>query len=828
MMKFGIKWSLLSFLLVSQGVQAQIISPDQTLSTTVSQPQLNQFVVEGGTRTGVNLFHSFSYFSVPTNGVVRFNNPLDIQNIFTRITGNVSSTIDGLIQVNGTANLFLLNPNGILFGPNAALQTGGSFIGTTGNMIKFSDGVQFSAHDTTLNPLLTINSPIGLQLGQNPGSITVQQSGHQLEGSSQFAVQNTNPSFVGLQVGTDKTLALVGGSVTLDGGVLTAPSGRIELGAIGPKPGNSEVKIQTLNGYLQLSYDQVQPTGDLQLMNKSLIDASGTGQGSIQIRGRNLRMQDGSIIWLNNFGTQVAGSIDLNVVDAIELVGFVPNTELGSGIYSEVENEGRGSDINIQTNQLILAQGGSIYARTSSDGDSGQISINSSSIHLTDTISNQIVNRITTLTLDRGKGGDLMINTNYLRIQGGGVSASSFFGTGNSGNILINAKESIDLSISNPNLDDAIIGASAVSATANAGNITLNTARLLLRDGALISSSTYGSGKGGNITVNASEEIKLSGGRYSPTREIFEGSSIRASGILLPFTARRGRFALTPQVTGTAGDIMINTPNLKVMNQAEIAVRHSGVGRAGTLEISSDLILLDQQGRLSAASATGNGGNIIIQADRLLSLRHGSSILTTVEGGEGNGGNIRIVTPVIVGFENSDIVASAVKGNGGNIYFKTQGLFGLTYQENLTKNSDITASSDFGVDGSVQIIRFGLDPRVELVELPSNVIDSMPLIMKGCSGISGNTQDKRNRRNTSQTISRFWITGSGGLPDRPQDLPIPVYDLGTVRSFDGVNSKMNQIKDPILKSHRFELDLRSLNYHFMPSNENCRLNPIRP
>ena len=161
-------FSALPLLLLTANAQAQI-AEDGTTSTTVT-PTATGVQIDSGDRSGGNLFHSFQDFSIPTGTEAHFNNANDIANIFSRVTGSNISDIDGLIRANGTANLFLINPNGIIFGENASLQLGGSFFATTADGILFDDDVAFSASDPT-TPLLTSSIPVGANFRDNPGSI---------------------------------------------------------------------------------------------------------------------------------------------------------------------------------------------------------------------------------------------------------------------------------------------------------------------------------------------------------------------------------------------------------------------------------------------------------------------------------------------------------------------------------------------------------------------------------------------------------------------------------------------------------------------------------
>ncbi|BAU65838.1 unknown protein [Stanieria sp. NIES-3757] len=150
------------------------ISSDGTLPTQINL-QGKVWEITGGGEAGNNLFHSFKDFSVPTGNEAYFNNAPNVVNILNRVTGGNLSSIDGLLRANGSANLFLINPAGIIFGKNASLDIGGSFLSSTADGLLFDDGTEFSAVDTETPPILTINAPIGLNLRGNNSAIITNQ-----------------------------------------------------------------------------------------------------------------------------------------------------------------------------------------------------------------------------------------------------------------------------------------------------------------------------------------------------------------------------------------------------------------------------------------------------------------------------------------------------------------------------------------------------------------------------------------------------------------------------------------------------------------------------
>ncbi|NEO42144.1 MAG: filamentous hemagglutinin N-terminal domain-containing protein [Moorea sp. SIOASIH] len=737
-------------------VTAQI-SSDGSVSTTVTTNDSVNFLIENGERAGNNLFHSFSEFSIPTGGEAFFNNATDIANIFSRVTGGSISNIDGLIRANGTANLFLINPSGISFGKNASLSIGGSFLATTADKIVFNDGIEFNASQPEDEPpLLTINIPMGVQFGSSAESIVIQSQ----------AVSPDSDATVGIEVEPGQTIALLGGNLDFPGGGLTASAGRIELGSVGP---NSVVSLTPLAQGWTFGYEGIGEFGDINLTQQAFVITNGDSGGNIEIQGRNVNVKSGSAINANTLGATEGGSLRIRATESIEVSATreevlepdqfravrAPDSNLATRVFGTADGNdlmiqakelkvagfafisassigaGNAGDVVLDVERLQVLDGAQIGSAAAGSGNAANLTVRAQSIEIIgvnqDTVGDVFSSGLFVAPQpgSTGNGGNITIDTEQLKIAQGGTITATTLGDGNAGKITIRATvvEVRDAVVDFTGQLAGIISAVGRDAQGDGGEIRITTVGLRVLDGGQIIASTSGTGKAGNIHIEA-KEIEVRGvsedGKFS--------SSISA-------------FSTTD---APAGSIDINTTNLTVGNSAEISVS-GGIKDSGNLTITANAINLDNHGSLKAEVAAGNQGNIQLNSD-LLILRNNSQI-TTDASGTATGGNITLETINLVALENSNITANAIAGLGGNIIITAQGIF-------LSSDSQITASSEFGIDGVVDINSPATDLSNGLVELPEDTTDPSQQISAGCSGVAK---------------SSFIVTHRGGIPPNPED-----------------------------------------------------------
>ncbi|NJR16929.1 MAG: filamentous hemagglutinin N-terminal domain-containing protein [Calothrix sp. CSU_2_0] len=441
--------------------QAQI-SADETLgngsSFVTSNVKIKTGVtsdrIDGGVIKGNNLFHSFREFNVKNGQQVYFANPSGINNILGRVTGNNPSQILGTLGVNGNANLFFINPNGIIFGQNARLDVGGSFIASTASSLKFADGSNFSATAPEKTPLLTVSVPIGLQFAGNPGNILVQGNGRGLR-RSETPILDTKDA---LRVQPNRTLALVGGHVALEGGTLKTAEGRIELGSVA---GTGLVSLTPNEKGFSLGYEGISNFGDISFSKATAVDASGIGGGDIQIQARKVTLKEGSQIESTSIEGGRGGKLIVTASELVELSGTTAdnpqdNRRFPSSFSTDNRENGKiPGELTINTQKLILRNGGRISASNSTDGVGGGITINASdSVELIGTFTASGGLRssgISVQTRGSGNAGKLTINTQKLQIRDGAELSASTFSSGNGGDIELNVLDAVELIGTSPN-----------------------------------------------------------------------------------------------------------------------------------------------------------------------------------------------------------------------------------------------------------------------------------------------------------------------------------------------------------------------------------------
>lgn len=229
-------------------------------------------------------------------------------------------------------------------------------------------------------------------------------------------------------------------------------------------------------------------------------------------------------------------------------------------------------------------------------------------------------------------------------------------------------------------------------------------------------------------------------------------------------------------MTGDGGDIFLNTNQLFVTDKGRISVSHDDQGSAGSIQVNARQLTLTDEGELLSSSRFGTGGNIQLNLQDVLLMRnHG--LIDAESFGTSNGGNITINAPVIVGIEDSDIVADAITGNGGNITIGAQSILGLEFREERTSESDITASSDFGVNGTVEINNLTVEPGAALVVLSATPADASSQIATACA---------------SRGSNQFIASGRGGLSVSPASQLFANHPWGDVRNLSALMASESQ------------------------------------
>ncbi len=711
------------------------INPDTTLGSqsSVVNNTGNSAIIRGGSRQGINLFHSFSNFNVNTGQTVLFFDS-GVTNILSRVTGTNPSNILGTLGVTGgNANLFLLNPNGIIFGPNSKLDVRGSFVATTADAIQFGDNGSFSA--------LVPNVPTAT-LSVNPSAFLFNQIA---------AKPITNQSTAGLQVPDGKSLLLLGGNVSLDGGVLRAPGGRIELGGLAA---SGTVKIEDSNS-LKLSFPDDVTRADVTLNNNAIVDVVAGDGGDIAINARNINILGGTNVCAGIGASDFCKTPGSSVGSANSKAGNIILAGTGEVNISNSRLENR-------LNEGATGNSGDIFdAVINRNTAFGSIGISGASVSLTDNA------QISTTSFGTGSAGIVYVQAkgNFL-VDNSGVfsSMSAPQQTGNAGGILIEAG-SIAVNNSAMRVQSSGIGdAGIVYLKADGGTISLSNSFILsdvlsagvgnargvqleaglinLTNGTQISSSTYGQGNAGEVIVKATGLISLVNSNIFSNVEsgaVGNGGSIQieTGSLTLSDGAQLQTLVRGPSDDGTqaggkgnAGVVLViakdsvnligrgDVPGLKTAIFSTI--NEGADGSSGNNQFAGDVfnVLLGQGGNPvgsififtgnlsltngavlnSSTYGKGDAGAVVVLASDQVSLTNDSAIGSiTGQNAQGNAGGV-IIGAGAVSLNNASLLTTSTlgKGDAGLILVVASGDVVVGNDSGILSTTESTATGKAG------------------------------------------------------------------------------------------------------------------------------------
>ena len=297
---------------------AQIIT-DGSLGPAVELTGENVNIGEElGKRAGNNLFHSFQDFNINIGQSATFTGDATIERVISRVTGGNVSNIDGLLRSTiPNADFFLVNPAGVMFGPNTTIDISGSFSVSTADFLRFGDDNQFFSQPLE-NEVLSTEAPTAYGfLGADIVTITFDQSQ--------------------ITVNKNATISVIGGDIDASASLLKAPAGSINIVSVDSE-GEAEIRSSEV-GPRDLVIQSFSDLDHISLTNGSEINVNGEGGGSVTIRGENLTLAASSIISTTT-GSRLGKNIDIELTGSLEILS-------GAGIVSLTESTGDAGNIRI-------------------------------------------------------------------------------------------------------------------------------------------------------------------------------------------------------------------------------------------------------------------------------------------------------------------------------------------------------------------------------------------------------------------------------------------------------------------------------------------------
>ncbi len=686
------------------------ILPDTTLPggqnsvvAPVIEPSGTRFDITGGHTQGSSLFHSFSDFQVGVGDTGNFYSQ-GAANILSRVTGTNPSHLFGTLGVDvhlpavqqSNANLFFLNPNGIVFGPQGSLNIGGSFYVTTADFISLGEGEGrgiFSSNESQIGSMFTAAPPSAFGfLSGNPASIFIDAGAT-------------------LNMANSATLGIVGGDIDIGDRTINARSGNIILTSLAS---NGEVSSAIQGGaafsegtsgvtdWGTITFDStfLRVSGKL---NLSDLEDPTTRGGTIIIRGGQLVLDNNSQIRSDTVGNLDGApvAIDIKVQDDVMLSGHSAITARSAGALDQSNVFlGDAGDILIEGRQIDILGGSTLNAIVQGGGDGSDILVQAQGLRLGG--GSFINSQLSSVYQGQGGSIDLDIAGSFIIDAGSQIKSENLNSPASASDIHIRAHQ---FSINATGTETGIVGITGGSG--RAVNVVLDVQNLSLTgDGARINTRS--------IPTNISGIPPKSGGGVILIQGINGPGSVADSVILDGVGA--GLITETAG-DGTGGDLSIHARQVAVNNRARLSASSGGVGDAGLITLNLNALELTGGARIdSSTTATGAGGTVTIQgltgdgSDASMVVINGqdqnglSSGIFTTASGDGGGGNILVHSDTVqLGTSGTVSSSSEGQGNSGKVEFQVNNNFlsdggRVNTSAAQSTGGDIVVHSQGGID----------------------------------------------------------------------------------------------------------------------------------
>ncbi|NEP53762.1 MAG: S-layer family protein [Moorea sp. SIO3C2] len=347
--------------------------------------------------------------------------------------------------------------------------------------------------------------------------------------------------------------------------------------------------------------------------------------------------------------------------------------------------------MNITTGELIVKDGAGVSASTFSEGDGGDLTVNASSnVQIIGTSTDgRRLSGLSTQTSGTGKAGELSITTGELIVKDGAIVSAATFGKANGGNLTVDASSNVQIIGRSADGQFPSVLSNQTEGTGKAGNLNITTGQLIVSDGSQVSVSTFGLGDGGDLTVDASSTVQLIG----TSAEGGFGS---------------GLFAQT-QGTGKAGDLSITTGQLIIEDGAQVTVSTFSEGDGGnlTVDASSRVQLIGKtpdgefpSGLFAQADpgATGDAGKLLKITTEHLMVSDGAEISTRSFEKESSAGTVDINANSIFLNNKGRITAETAAGDDSNIILYSRDIRLLNRSLIITDARNTTTGGNIVID----------------------------------------------------------------------------------------------------------------------------------